>query len=277
VAEVSLDFDVDLMVSDLAPMDRVIQRAGRIWRHARSGRSVPSPRLLLLSPEPVADPPANWLGAALRRTGYIYGDHALLRRSARALLREGAIVTPDNIRALVEEAFDATAEDAIPARLQPSALKAEGKDLGDGAVARLNLLIFGKPYDHDTGAWAADILTPTRLGEKQITLRLAKVVDGALQPWCDAPTPALAWALSEVSVRASLMQGAVPTEYPLTEKAKQNWPEWERGMPLMILRQHGSVFSASLYTDDKKEIVVSYDTRIGLTTHLADRAHPALE
>jgi len=50
VAEQSLDLDFDLVITDLAPIDLIIQRAGRLWRHVRPERNG-APELLVVSPQ----------------------------------------------------------------------------------------------------------------------------------------------------------------------------------------------------------------------------------
>ena len=50
VAEQSLDLDFDVIATDLAPIDLVLQRAGREWRHAGRSRSVSEPVLLMARP-----------------------------------------------------------------------------------------------------------------------------------------------------------------------------------------------------------------------------------
>jgi len=267
VVEQSLDLDFDLMVSDLAPADLLIQRAGRIWRHADRPRPLAAPRLLLLAPEPVAEPPATWLGAALRRTGAVYADHALLWRSARALLSAGEIAVPDNIRALVEEAYDRDKPGAEPPGLNRAAFRAEGRRRAEQGVALLNLLSFEPPYRRDAGAWEPDVHTPTRLGERQTVLRLARIEDGRLVPWCgDGDARLRDWALSEISLRAARVAGPAPDEQVqgLVEAERQSWPRWDQEIPVLVLRRAGTGWEGAVLDQHQNRLAVGYDHAYGM-------------
>ncbi|BFO16744.1 CRISPR-associated helicase/endonuclease Cas3 [Streptomyces sp. KM77-8] len=108
IVEQSLDFDFDLVVSDLAPLALLLQRAGRGRRHlrGRGGRprwALPEERPALVVLEPAGpngatEPPRSW--------GDVY-DHSLLLRSA-ALLRERAgrgIAVPGDVQELVDAVY----------------------------------------------------------------------------------------------------------------------------------------------------------------------------
>jgi len=267
VVEQSVDLDFDLMVSDLAPVDLIIQRVGRVWRHGGRTRAVPEPRLMLLAPSPVDNPTEGWLGAELRRTGFVYRDHALLWRSARVLLEAGEIISPDNVRSLVEAAYDRTGPDAEPPGLEPATRRAWGEWLAARGVALQNLLKVEEPYCRESGLWEPDVRTPTRLGEPQITLRLARLENGRLVPWCPDPDGLRAWALSEVSVRAARVAGPAPDAVagPLIEAVRKNWPRWDRETAVLVLRRGDGPWTAGVLDRQGRRVIVGYDLSLGLT------------
>ena len=101
VLEQSLDVDFDLLVTDLAPVDLVLQRAGRLHRHTdRRNRSAahPTPRLILVHPD------GDFAHVDLREVAIVYAE-ALVRETLRALHGRTTITLPDDIEPLVEAVY----------------------------------------------------------------------------------------------------------------------------------------------------------------------------
>ncbi|MBL7066003.1 MAG: CRISPR-associated helicase Cas3' [Anaerolineae bacterium] len=100
VIEQSLDLDFDLMVTDLAPVDLILQRAGRLHRHQRETRptSCATPRLLITTPANKNSVPD------FERDIYVYERYVLLR-SYLALQGCEQIALPDETEALIEAVY----------------------------------------------------------------------------------------------------------------------------------------------------------------------------
>lgn len=102
VIEQSLDIDFDLMVTELAPVDLILQRSGRIWRHDRQDRPahLPGPELWLLMPHVTTE----GVPALNKSSTSIYDAHVLLR-SFLVLREREAIAVPCDVELLVESVY----------------------------------------------------------------------------------------------------------------------------------------------------------------------------
>ena len=89
VVEQSLDCDWDVMISDLAPVDLLIQRADRLHRHDHHPPR-PAPLLHIVSPEPVPDAGPKWYETAFPRAAYVYPHNGQCWLTMRALLDAAA-------------------------------------------------------------------------------------------------------------------------------------------------------------------------------------------
>ncbi|MFH8573786.1 CRISPR-associated helicase Cas3' [Streptomyces sp. NPDC017993] len=111
VVEQSLDLDFDVVISDLAPLAQLLQRAGRCMRHDRVGLSLgeggrpqwvgEAPRLTVL--EPVD---AQGRVGAPKRWGAVYPE-ALLTRTSHLLRERGGkpIAVPGDVQELVDAVY----------------------------------------------------------------------------------------------------------------------------------------------------------------------------
>ncbi|QTN47062.1 CRISPR-associated helicase Cas3' [Ectopseudomonas mendocina] len=101
VAEQSLDIDFDFMLTDLAPVDLILQRAGRLHRHQRERLEAHRQATLYvagLAPETLPD---------LKSTAweYVYEPY-ILGRTWALLSREQALHLPQDIDRLVQAVYD---------------------------------------------------------------------------------------------------------------------------------------------------------------------------
>lgn len=178
VAEQSLDLDFDLIATDLAPIDLVLQRAGRLWRHARTGRPVVEPTLLvagLEGHEPPSFSKPLWWNA-------VYREDVLLR--TWCLLRSKAqLALPEDIDVFVQAVYEEQVDVPEPLldRLQKSLMDGDGKAIAHTSQA--NQAIIGFPddaswndparfvlYDEDEPGVHRTLMAQTRLGDDSVVV-----------------------------------------------------------------------------------------------------------
>lgn len=179
VAEQSLDLDFDVIATDLAPIDLVLQRSGRLWRHARESRPVAGPPTLLVAGLAGDEPPS--FGKPLW-WGKVYREDILLR--TWSILREGLrqnLVLPDEIDALVQAVYEEQVEipDSLLVRSDKALLNGEGEAVTKRGQA--NQAIIGFPddaswndpgrfvlFDEDAPGVHRTLMAQTRLGEDSV-------------------------------------------------------------------------------------------------------------
>lgn len=275
VVEQSLDCDWDVMISDLAPVDLLIQRAGRLHRHDHRGAR-PAPILYVVGPDPSPDAGSDWYKSAFPRAQYVYQNHGQLWLTMRALLDVGGLkLESGSPRDLIERVFETASAD-IPPGLQTVSAKVEGADMSRRGVAGLNLLCLKDGYVPQAGSWDSDTRTPTRLGDPQRVLRLAKWDGTRLIPWAPIEAPGgekemrRAWRLSEVPVLASRVAEityADGTLYRAVETEVKTWPEAYDPPLLVALAERDGVWEAQGLSkrDDKvSPIKLIYCAKQGL-------------
>ncbi len=175
VVEQSLDLDFDLLATDLAPIDLVLQRAGRLWRHARTSRRVSEPILLvagLAGDEPPSFGKPLWWGK-------VYREDVLLRTWC-LLQAKRDLRLPDEIDTLVQSIYEEqiTVPEFLEERMNKAVL-AEGEAIDQRQQA--NMAIMGLPddaswndpakyvlYDEDEPGVHRTLMAQTRLGEDSV-------------------------------------------------------------------------------------------------------------
>jgi len=107
IIEQSLDLDFDLIITDMAPVDLILQRAGRMHRHKQHLRpeNLSKPNLWICHPEEIIDQTPKFDSG----TEAVYGNDSfyILYRSWLALKNVHNIVIPDDVDMLIEKVYGA--------------------------------------------------------------------------------------------------------------------------------------------------------------------------
>lgn len=262
VVEQSLDLDADLVISDLAPLALLLQRAGRSWRHENwwSQHGYPGERgrpAWAASARLVVLDPLTGGGGVPRQWGEVYAEF-LLTVTSQVLKRRGTdpIVIPDDVQALVEEVHGDRADRFDWDNPATSAAWTAyfGRNLADRSVADILVVprarsVSGLHKLHHLQGTENEWEAATRLGADAVRLLCAYVhddMDGlvTLDPEGERPlpVPGAGGRMSPADVRA-VMARTIPVSSDWfrgefeSHQPPREWQEHPMLGDLLVLRQ----------------------------------------
>ena len=177
--EQSLDIDADLLITDLCPVDVLLQRIGRLHRHWRNDRPAgyATPRCMVLTPGDDLSPlltsgqNANGLGPR----GHVYGSLQVLEATRRLVDEHPQWQIPAMNRELVERGTHPEILASITGELgeawRAHANSTEGGYIGDRQTARSNVIRLDKSFfedNRDVVFGSTEERIRTRLGDDRI-------------------------------------------------------------------------------------------------------------
>ncbi|MBE0439163.1 MAG: CRISPR-associated helicase Cas3' [Gammaproteobacteria bacterium] len=264
VIEQSLDVDFDLLISDLAPIDRLVQRAGRLRRHIRDAQGNRlltdgavdqrgKPYLWVYAPEWTDEPSEKWVKNVLPKAGFVYPDHGQLWLTAK-MLQSGSFTMPHDSRHLIESVFGD--DSAIPTGLQQANLTVQGQQMADASHAKNNTLTLVSGYKRgDVMDWWSEAKTPSRLGEHSINVFLARWENDRLVPWVKRNH---AWAYSTVKIAERLIAKvklpATDNQLAEYDRVLETLPDKGKWSLLLALEQSSTgCWLAQAWTSDQNK------------------------
>lgn len=267
VVEQSLDIDFDYMITDLAPMDLIIQRAGRLCRHARDKRGNlidgidkrGIPQLIVFAPPFVNEPKSDWYKAVFRKAANIYEHYGQLWLTAQWLAIHKKFRMPQDARDMIEFVYGENTQGDIPESLRQQEDIAGGNDRARAGVGQFQALNLTSGYTPDSLKWLDDEKAPTRLGDVRTTVRLARCSGDILAPFFNND-----WLLSEVSVARYWIAQEDETYRKKIYAAKALMPDKGKFSVVVPMIERESVFYGTAKNPDGNNTAVLYDEKRGL-------------
>jgi CRISPR-associated endonuclease/helicase Cas3 len=174
--EQSLDLDADVLITDLCPMDVLLQRVGRLHRHTRPDKQRPmsfrTAQAWVLIPKdndlsPMLAASRHGLGR-FHDGGGVYPDLRIVEATRRLITDHPTVRIPANNRRLVESATHPAQLHAIEEELGESwqrlAQQVEGDEGAKRTISHLCALEVDKVFGEPGQGFPNDVRIATRLG-----------------------------------------------------------------------------------------------------------------
>lgn len=209
--EISLDLDADLMITDLAPMDVLLQRFGRLHRHRGRARPAGLDSATAVVAVPSGRDLTRYLGRVAERHGLgpsgddaragVYANIVALEATWAVLEARPALDLPADNRALVEAATHPDALEAVVAAQSWDRFwaKDQGSMFAEVRQARDNSLDLSKPLE----TFPESETIATRLGARD---RLVRFPANTVGPFGER--------ITTVRVAAWMLRGVAPDADP---------------------------------------------------------------
>ena len=182
--EQSLDIDADLLITDLCPMDVLLQRIGRLHRHTREDRpsSYASPTCIVLTP--TGDDLSSLISSASRGSprnglGTVYPDLGILELTRRPVVKSTESGEPWNIPKMNRELVERTTHpEPLNALTKEHDAWIEHRNEVEGVMIADNLTAKGAIVRRDKSFLDPEVVFAdveerirTRLGDEGIEIR----------------------------------------------------------------------------------------------------------
>lgn len=273
VFQESLDADADVMISDLCPIDDLIQRAGRLHRHTRdtTGRyqtgikdQRPAPILYVHCPEFTHTPKADWLSAQFHNTQLVYRSPGKLWLGLRVLTQQQAIRMPEDARLLIEAVYGEHASTEIPESLWQDELMHHGEIQRKTNKAMQQTIDWHRGYCADSAVlWyedETDISTRYSDMETVEVVLLKRSATGQILLWADTQAHGLALSKLKLPKHHADKLADFAAQHPAqAEQFKQQYRQAK--FTRFWLAEDDPNFSYNLSTgfssktDDNKEVI----------------------
>jgi CRISPR-associated endonuclease/helicase Cas3 len=188
--EQSLDVDADLLITDLAPVDVLLQRIGRLHRHVRQDRPAGCERARCVVLLPDSSDLSTFLDKRRARHGIgferAYQNVISVEATRRLLMTGPTWVIPTDNRSLVERGTHEATLTELAQSLGEEWMNAwttnAGGSLADEGAARLHSLDFSEPFRKASWPPKNEMTARTRLGADDLMLALDEALTSPFDP-----------------------------------------------------------------------------------------------